>query len=120
MALVREEISENIELLIEGMPDAIVTPSQASQAALALAMHGIPAAADISAGILGGIRYATLRIGNEYYKLKYSIRVMRILTALEIYNEAIMWIDYKKQRGIFDRELADDAIKKLKTELRNL
>lgn len=119
MQVVTESIGENIELLIEGLPQALITPAVQARAALALVQHAIPLGADIGVGLLGSIRYATLRIGNEYYKLKYSIRVMRVLTAVQVYNEAIQWIKFKKDSGMLDSQLADDALKHLRSDFRN-
>ncbi|NEP86478.1 MAG: hypothetical protein F6K18_06365 [Okeania sp. SIO2C2] len=120
MTVTTEKIGEKIELMIEGLPKAEMTPSEVSQASLALVQHEIPLGADISAGILGGIRYATLRISGQVYKLKYSIKVLRVLTALEVYNEAVTWIKFKKERGMLDPDLADLAIKKLTGDLENI
>lgn len=119
MAVITESIGDNIELMIEGLPQALVTPAVQAQAALALVQHGIPLGVDIGIGLLGSIRYATLRIGSEYYKLKYSIRVMRVLTALQVYNEAIQWIQFKKNRGMLDSQLADEAIRHLRSDFRD-
>lgn len=69
----RVMIGANIELVIEGLPQSVATPAAQEQAALELVRHSIPFGSDLSAGILGGVRYATLRIGSEYYKLKYSL-----------------------------------------------
>ncbi|NET45490.1 hypothetical protein [Okeania sp. SIO2B3] len=120
MTVTTEQIGENIEVMIEGLPEAAMTPSQVSQAALAIVEHGIPLGFDIGAGILGGICKATLKIGRKYYELKYSIKVMRVITALQVYNEAITWIKYKKERGMLDPDLADLAINKLTGDFRNL
>jgi hypothetical protein len=119
MAFITENIGDNIELMIEGLPQAQITPAAQAQAALALVQHGIPLGVDIGVGLLGTIRYATLRIGREYYTLKYSIRVMRVLTAVQVYNEAIQWIKFKKNCGMLDSELADDAMKHLRSDFRD-
>lgn len=119
MTLVTENIGENIEIMIEGMSQAAITPAVQAQAALALVKHGIPLGVDIGIGLLGGIRHATLRIGSEYYKLKYSIRVVKVLTAVQVYNEAIQWIKFKKDSGMLDSQIADDALKHLRSDFRN-
>ncbi|TAG88900.1 MAG: hypothetical protein EAZ09_01545 [Oscillatoriales cyanobacterium] len=119
MTLVTENIGDNIEIMIEGMSQAAITPAVQAQAALALVKHGIPLGVDIGVGLLGGIRHATLRIGSEYYKLKYSIRVMRVLTAVQVYNEAIQWIKFKKDCGMLDSELADCAMKHLRSDFKD-
>jgi hypothetical protein len=119
MAVVTESIGDNIELIIEGLPQALITPAVQAQAALALVQHGIPMGVDIGVGILGGVRSAALRIGSEYYQLKYSIRVTRLLTALQVYNEAIQWIQFKKNRGMLDSQLADQALEYLYSDFRD-
>jgi hypothetical protein len=108
--IVTENIGDNIEIMIEGLPQALITPAVQARAALALVQHGIPLGVDIGVGLLGGIRHATLRIGSEYYKLKYSIRVMRVLTAVQVYNEVIQWIKFKKDSRMLDSQIADDYL----------
>ncbi len=66
--------------------------------------------------MLGGVRYAVLRIGGELYKIKYSVVVIKAMTALEVYSEAIQWIEFKKMRGIVDYDLADQAIDYLRNK----
>lgn len=119
MGIVTERIGDGIEIMMEGLPQASITPAVQANAALALVQHGIPMGVDIGVGILGGIRYATLRFGSEYYKIKYSIRVMRVMIALEIYNEAIQWINFKKMSGTVDTQLADAAIRYLGDDFNN-
>jgi hypothetical protein len=119
MTVVKESVGDNIEIIIEGLPQALITPAVQAQAALALVQHGIPLGVDIGVGLLGSIRNATLRIGSEYYKLKYSIRVVKVLTAVQVYNEAIQWIKFKKDCGMLDSELADRAMKHLRSDFQN-
>lgn len=114
MSVVRELVGSGIEMLIEGLPQSMLTPSTQAQAALALARHGIPFGADLTAGVLGGVRYATLRIGREIYQIKYTLIVLRPMVALEVFSEAIAWIEFKKARGMVDPVLADDAINYLR------
>lgn len=116
--VIREKIGDKLEVLIEGIPAAVVTPEVKAKAALALIKHGIPTAGVISAGILGGIKSATLQIGSEYYQLKYSIRVLKVMTALDIYSEAIQWIEFQKATNRVDAPLADDAIEYLRALFR--
>lgn len=108
--VIKEKVGDGIELMIEGLPRSVITPASQARAALELVKHSIPLGADLSAGVLGSVRHATLRIGSEYYKLKYSIIVLRAMTALEVFSEAIEWIEFKKARGSVDSELADDTI----------
>jgi hypothetical protein len=110
MTTISEHIGEGLELLIEGIPAAVATPANQAQAALMLARHSIPLGADLTAGVLGGIRYASLRIGTEVYKLKYSLIVLRPMVALDVYSEAIEWIEFKQARGTVDNELANETI----------
>ncbi|MDB9518497.1 hypothetical protein PN466_16250 [Roseofilum reptotaenium CS-1145] len=119
MGVVTEKIGDGIEMMIEGLPQASITPAVQAKAALTIAQHGIPMGVDLGVGILGGIREATLKIGSQYYKLKYSIRVMRVLTAFEIYNEAIQWIEFKKGSGGVDTQLADNTINYLRIDFQN-
>lgn len=119
MEVVTEKIGDGLEIIMEGLPQASITPAAQAKAALAIAQHGIPIGFDIGAGILGGISYATLKFGSQYYKFKYSIRVMRVMTAFEIYNEAIQWINFKKMSGAVDTQLADSAIDYLRYEFEN-
>lgn len=116
--IIKEKIGEGIELLIEGLPQAAVTPALQAKAALSLLKYGIPAAGVIGEGILGGIKTATLNISGQYYQLKYCIKVLKVMTAVQIYSEAIDWIKYQKQKGGFDAELADDAIEYLHNEFK--
>lgn len=114
MSVVREQIGSGIELLIEGLPESVITPASQAKAALELARHSIPLGADLGAGVLGGIRYATLRIGREVYQIRYSLIVLRAITALEVFSEAIQWIEFKKEKGYVDCGLADDTISYLR------
>lgn len=114
--VIKTKIGENMELLIEGLPTSIITPSVQAKTVLSLVKHGIPATGVIGAGILGGIKTATLKIGDETYQIKYSIKVLKSVTAVEIYSEAVDWIDSQKTRGNFDAALADDAIDYLRSE----
>lgn len=114
--IVTEKIGDGIELIMEGFPQAAVTPALQAKTALSLVKYGIPAAGLIGEGILGGIKTATLSIGGQYYQIKYCIKVLKVMTAVQIYSEAIDWIKYQKQKGGFDSELADDAIEYLHKE----
>jgi len=114
--VIREKIGESVELLIEGLPKAIVTPEIQARAAMSLVKHGIPTAGVISAGILGGLKTATLQIGSELYQLKYSIKVLKVVTALDIYSEAVQWIEFQKASNRVDSEMADQAIAHLRGE----
>lgn len=109
MGVVKEQIGTGIELMIEGLPSSVVTPATQARAALELARHSIPLGADLSAGVLGGVRYAHLRIGSEMYKLKYSLIVLRPMVALEVFSEALDWIEFKKATGRVDAQLADET-----------
>ena len=113
-----EKIGDGLELMIEGLPQSILTPQNQAQAALALVRHSIPLGAHITAGIIGEIRNATLKVGNEYYTIKFAFRAMRVITALEIYGEATRWIRYKSSNGSFDSQMADDAIDFLQEDFR--
>jgi hypothetical protein len=88
--------------------------------ALSLVRRGFPMGASATAGIIGGVREATLKIGSEIYKFKYAIRALRAITAVEVYSEAIEWVQFKKDRGSFDSQLADDTIEFLRADLRRL
>ncbi|RMG34665.1 MAG: hypothetical protein D6732_10380 [Methanobacteriota archaeon] len=116
--VIREKIGESIELMIEGLPKAVITPEVQAKAAMALVKHGIPTAGIISAGILGGVKTAVLQIGSEYYQLKYSIRVLKVVTALDIYSEAVQWIEFQKTSNRVDAAMADDAIEYLRNEFK--
>jgi len=116
--VIKEKIGESIELMIEGLPKSVVTPAVQAKAAMALIKHGIPTAGVISAGILGGVKTATLQIGSEYYQLKYSIKVLKVVTALDIYSEAVQWIEFQTARHRVDPMMAKDAISYLRNEFR--
>lgn len=116
--MIRERIGEGIELLIEGLPPAIVSAETQAKAVLGLVRYGIPAAGTISAGVLLGVRSAALKIGSEIYQIKYSIVVLKAITALEIYSQAIQWIDFQKEHNRVDGELADSTIEFLRDSLR--
>ena len=118
MTVVKEKIGKGIELMIEGLPESVATPALQARAAMELAKYNIPLGADLMVGVLGGVRYATLRIGREYYKIKYSIIVLRAMTALEVFSEAIEWIEFKKARGTVDQLLADETISYLRERYR--
>ncbi|MFB2972614.1 hypothetical protein ACE1CD_26950 [Aerosakkonema sp. BLCC-F183] len=106
-SVVREQIGTGLEVIIEGLPQSVMTPAVQAQAALALVKHGIPAMGSYTAGVIGGIRYATLKVGSQYYKLKYSFIAMRAITALEIFSEATQWIEFQESQGRVDSKLAD-------------
>ena len=93
--VIKEQIGEGIEVLIEGLPQSVVTPSIQAKAALALVQHGIPLGSDLSAGVVGGILEAGLKIGGKYYKFKYSIIALKAITAVEVYSQAIQWIEFQ-------------------------
>lgn len=112
--IVREKIGDSIELQIEGLPSSIITPATQARAALELASHSITLGADLSAGILGGVRYAQLRIGDDLYKLSYSVIVVRPMLAAEVFKAAFDWIESKKVRGVLDASLADAALEQLR------
>ena len=116
--VITEKIGDGIEILIEGLSHASVTPDIRANAALAMVRNGIPLAGVIGVGILGGIKTATLKINGQILELKYCIKVQKVMTALQIYDEAIHWIQYqKKERGV-DAELADEAIEYLRKEFK--
>ncbi|HND49361.1 MAG TPA: hypothetical protein PLL95_12420, partial [Anaerolineales bacterium] len=70
--IIKIKIGESLELIIEGLPASIITPFVQEKVAILLVKQGLPNAGVISAGILGGVRTATLQIGGENYQLKYS------------------------------------------------
>lgn len=107
--VITEKIGNGIELMIEGLPQAALTPALQAKTALSLVKYGIPSAGVIGVGILGGVKTAALNIGGQVYQIKYCIKVLKVMTALQIYSEAIDWIEYQKQKGGFDAELADQA-----------
>ncbi len=115
--VVTEKIGDGIELYIEGIPQAAITPAAQAQAALSLMQYGIPMGAHFTAGIIGSIGNASLKIGSEVYKIKFAFRAMRAITALEIYSQAIDYIEYRKLRGQVDSILADDTIRYLRKSL---
>jgi hypothetical protein len=115
--VMKERIGEGIELLIEGLPQSVVTPDIQAKAVMSLVQYGIPMASSFSAGIIGGISNATLTIGSQIYRLKFTFIAMRAITALEVYSEAIDWIKYKKARGVWDSELSDATIDYLREDL---
>jgi hypothetical protein len=114
------KIGDSIELMIEGAPASILTPMDHAKMALSLVRHGIPLGASVTAGIIGGVREASLKIGGEIYRMKYALRALRAITALEVYSEAIEWIQFKKNRGSVDSGLADETIDYLRADLRRL
>lgn len=116
--VIKEQIGDGIEVLIEGLPSSIVTPSIQAKAALALVQHGIPLA-NLTAGVVGEIREASLKIGGEYYKFKYSIVALRVITAVEIYSQAIQWIEFQMSYNRFDPGLGADAIDYLRRRFRD-
>lgn len=116
--VILEKIGDNIEIMIEGLPQAFITPNIQAKAALSLMKYGIPSAGMISAGIVGGIKTATLQIGSKYYQLKYSIKVLRMVTALEVYSESVQWIEYQKNSHKVDAIMANDALEHLRSEFR--
>ncbi len=115
--VVTEKIGDGIELYIEGIPQAAITPAAQAQAALSLMQYGIPMGAHFTAGIIGSIGNASLRIGSEVYTIKFAFRAMRAITALEIYSQAIDYIEYRKLRGQVDSILADETIRYLRQSL---
>ncbi len=116
--IVKVKISESIELLIEGLPKSIVSPEIQTKAALSLVRYAIPTEGVIPVGVLAGVKTAVLQIANEIYHLKYSINVLKVVTALEIYSEAVQWIEFQKASNRVDSEMADDAISYLRSEFR--
>jgi hypothetical protein len=116
--VVTEKIGDGIELMIQGMPQSVVSPQVQAKAALAMVQHGIPLAGTLSAGVLGGIKDATLKVGRQYYELKYSIVVLRTITAAEIYTQGIQWIEFQMMYGRIDQQIGDDAISYLRNRFR--
>jgi|GEM_PF-1414312 hypothetical protein len=116
--VVTEKIGDGIELYIEGIPQSTITPAAQAQAALSLMQYGIPMGAHFTEGIIGSTGNATLKIGKSYYKIKYAFRAMRAITALEIYSQAIDYIEYRKSKGQVDSILADGTISYLRQSLR--
>jgi len=115
--VVTERIGDGIELYIEGIPQAAITPAAQAQAALSLMQYGIPMGAHFTAGIIGSLGNASLKIGSEVYKIKFAFRAMRAITALEIYSQAIDYIEYRKSRKQVDSILADATIRYLRQSL---
>lgn len=118
MKVITQDIGDGIELMIEGIPQSIMTPSQQAKTALSLVQLSLPLGVDLTPGIIGGMLEATLRIENEYYKFKYCIRARRIITALEVYSQAIQWIEFQRLHNRVDPQLADDAINYLRRDCR--
>jgi len=116
--VIKEKLGDGIELLIEGLPQSVITPQLQARAVMSLVQYAIPMASSISAGVIGDISRATLTIGSQIYHLKFTFIAMRALTALEVYSEAIAWIEYQKARGVWDVELSDDTIDYLRDDLR--
>lgn len=115
--VVKEQIGDGIELLIEGLPKSKITPMEQANTALALIQHGIPMAASFSAGVIGGIRTAILKISGEYYKLKFSFVAQRAITALEIYSQTIQYIEFQMMHNRVDSPLGEATIKYLREDL---
>jgi tetratricopeptide (TPR) repeat protein len=114
------EINKDINVTIEGLPLSRLTASMQAQAVLALVKNGIPITANIiNSGIVGGIRYAALKLDNQYYKLKYAIRAKRILTAIEVYSEVIQWINIQRNSNLIDPILADLTVNYLRQDLQD-
>src|SRR5260221_13314426 len=113
------KIGDGIEVLIEGLPLSVISPVAQARTALTLLAHGIPKVGGITAGILGGIREATIKVGSEYYKLKYSIKVLRPLTAIEVYSLAITYVKQGTQDGTFDEKLAETFLAWIQQEFDN-
>ena len=116
--VIKEKLGEGIELLIEGLPQAVITPQIQAKAVMSLVQYAIPVAGSISAGVIGGVSNAALKIGSQVYRLKFTFIAMRAITALEIYSEAIAWIEYQKSRGVWDEQLSDDTVDYLREDLR--
>jgi hypothetical protein len=116
--VIKEKLGEGIELLIEGLPQAVITPQVQAKAVMSLVQYAIPVAGSISAGVIGGVSNAALKIGSQVYRLKFTFIAMRAITALEIYSEAIDWIEYQKSRGVWDEQLSDDTVDYLREDLR--
>jgi hypothetical protein len=112
-----EKIGDNMELILDGLPTGM-SPEHAAQAALAMVEHALPIAMSASGIIIGVARTATLRIGKEVYLLKYSVRMLKVMTAVEIYSEAIAWMQFQIARGRFDKKIANEAIDYIRNEFR--
>lgn len=114
--VIQQPIGTDLEVIIEGLPPSVMTPAVQAQTALALVKHGIPAAGSFTAGVIGGIRSATLKVGCECYKLKYSFVAMRAITSLEIFSEAIQWIQFQQLYNRVDPTLAAETITQLREQ----
>lgn len=117
--IVAYSISDKFELTVEGLPESALSSKVDSRIALALVQSTIPTSGAVSAGILGNIRTATVKVGYEYYKIKYSLVVMRTITAVEIFNDALKWIEFQKENNVIDPVLADETIAYLREQFRN-
>jgi hypothetical protein len=102
-------IDDNVELMVQGLPQSHITPLQEAKTTLALLQLGINGIGEASAGLLGGVRRVTLRIGREFYTLTWSLRVLRPLTALEVSSLAVKYIEEKVADGTFDEAMSNVA-----------
>lgn len=116
--VIKETLGDGIELLIEGLPQSVVTPDIQARAVMSLVRHSIPVAGIFTAGVISGVSHAALTVGSQIYRLKFTFIAMRAITAVEIYSEAIDWVKYKKARGIWDAELCDATIDYLREDLK--
>lgn len=116
--VIQEKIGNNLTILIEGLPKELITPEIQARIALSLVKFGIPTAGVIGAGVLGGVKTAALQVGGEFYQVKYSIQVLKPVTALDIFGEAVKWIGFQQAYNRIDAEMADDAIEHLRNEFK--
>ena len=103
-------IDNQIELLIEDLPQSIISANKEAKIKLALLQLGLDGVGEATAGILGGVRKATLRVGQEYYTLKWSLKVLKPLTALEVSSLAVNYINAKVEDQTFDKQMATTAL----------
>jgi hypothetical protein len=115
--IIQERVG-NITLLIEGLPMELITPKLQAQMTLSFIKHGLPTSGTITAGVMGGVKTAVLEVGGEYYQVKYSIKVSKTITALDVYQEAVKWIESQRLNNRIEPTMANDAIDYLRNEFK--
>ncbi len=109
--------NDNLSLTLWGLPTDI-NPSQHEEIFDAVAQHSARKFADrsFSSGDVIDTHEFTVKIEEKLYRVRYELKALRFLAALETFRDAIQWIH---QQPNMDNEVAHITEAHLLRELRN-
>lgn len=116
--LIRENIGDGIELLIEGIPQSALSPISRTRTILRLFEKIFPPGIDLVTNVVGKTMAGTFKIRTQHYEFTFQFTTMRALKALDVYAAAIQWIEFQMFRGTLDEQLGRETIAYLREDLR--